>query len=108
MALTWHCSRMANERNTMRLLILCFLLSTVAVAEGATPFEFAVYRTKLPRHEPGQLKINESGVSYLSESGKTSLTLPFLDIREADLSDPTRITLTMYDIAKLRLGGNRV
>ena len=92
----------------MRLLLFSFLLSTAAFAEAATPFEFAVYRTKLPRHEPGQLTINESGVSYRSENGKTSLTLPFLDIREADLSDPVRITLTTYDIAKLRLGGNRV
>jgi hypothetical protein len=92
----------------MRLLLFSFLLSTVAFAEAATPFEFAVYRTKLPRHESGQLTINESGISYRSENGKTSLTLPFLDIREADLSDPVRITLTTYDIAKLRLGGNRV
>ena len=83
-------------------------MSTVAFAEAATRFEFAVYRTKLPRHEPGQLAVTESGVSYRSDNGKTSLTLPFLDIREADLSDPARITLTTYDIAKLRLGGNRV
>ncbi len=92
----------------MRLLLFSFLLSSVAFAEAATPFEFAVYRTKLPRHEPGKLTVTESGVSYRSENGKTSLTLPFLDIREADLSDPARITLTTYDIAKLRLGGNRV
>lgn len=91
----------------MTLFLLISLLLAPPVAEAATPFHFAVYRTKLPRHEPGQLIITDAGVNYRSENGKTSLTLPFLDIREADLSDPTRITLTTYDILKRRLGGRR-
>src|SRR6266496_5524178 len=91
----------------MRLLLFT-LLSFAAFAEAEAPFHFAVYRTKLPRHESGQLTITEAGIHYQSDNGKTALALFFLDIREADVSDPTRITLTTYDIAKRRLGGHRI
>jgi hypothetical protein len=93
------------------MIIKSFLLTitlTAMLAQAAAPFDFDVYRIKLRHNEPGKLVITESSVSYQSKNGKTSLTLPLLDIREADVSDPSRITLTTYDVTKRRLGSHAV
>ena len=92
----------------MLLKTLCAcLLMTATLLEAAAPFHFAVYRKKLLRDELGQLEIGELGVTYRSDDGKTSYTLSFADIREADVSVPGRITIETYDVVKRRLGGNR-
>jgi hypothetical protein len=91
----------------IRNLLVVFNISA-ALLDAAAPFSFAVYRTKLTRDEPGQLEISESGVRYHADKKKTSITLPFADIRRADVSDPSRITLETFDITKRRLGGRKV
>ena len=81
-------------------ILLTTALMAVTLLPAAEPFHFEVYRNKLPRREPGALDINEHGISYRSDDGKTALTLPFEDIREADVSVPGRIRLLTYDVLK--------
>jgi hypothetical protein len=88
-------------------VFVAVLFSAMLLA-AAAPFSFGVYRKRLTRDEPGQLEISDTGVSYQSENKKTSLTLPFTEIRKADVSDPTTITLEMFDITKRRLGKEKV
>ena len=70
-------------------------------------FTYPVVREKTFKDEPGRLEISEAGVSYKSDNGKTAIQLPFRDIREADVSDPTVIKLESYDVLKRALGGRR-
>ena len=84
-------------------ILLTTALMAVTLLPAAEPFHFEVYRNKLPRREPGALDINEHGISYRSDDGKTALTLPFEDIREADVSVPGRIRLLTYDVLKRAL-----
>lgn len=85
-------------------------LAMVTLAMG-TPvpspdFEFSVVRVRsavglpLPKKERGRLIFSDSGASYRSENGKTSVEVPYADIREADVSDPRKIRIETYDILK--------
>jgi hypothetical protein len=54
----------------------------------------------LPKKERGHLIFSDSGAAYRSQNGKTSIDVPYADIREADVSDPRKIRLETYDISK--------
>ena len=98
---------------------LIALLAIAAAARGAaapgTDFEFSVVRVRsalglpfpkklpLPKKESGHLVFSDSGVAYRSQNGKTSIEIPYEDIREADVSAPRKIRLETYDIVKRRL-----
>jgi hypothetical protein len=88
---------------------LCaFALMSATILSGSEPFSFEVKRTiTLLRNERGKLEINDGGVSYRSDDGKTVYALSFPDIREADVSVPGRITIETFDVVKRRLGGNK-
>ncbi len=92
------------------MMLKCFwvLVFSLGLLKAAAPFSYAVYRTKLPRAEPGQLQITDSGVNYESDNKKTAINLSFADIREADVSNPARITFETFDVLKRRLGGRTV
>lgn len=85
-------------------------LAIVALAAGAPvgppEFEFSVARARsafgLPslRKERGHLIFSDSGVTYKSRNGRTSIEIRYADIREADVSDPRKIRLETYDILK--------
>jgi len=104
-------TKQGNTRpRRFRILTNVFVavLFSAILLEAAAPFSFAVYRKRLTRDEPGQLEISDAGVNYQSENKKTALTLPFTEIRKADVSNPSRITLETFDITKRRLGGEKV
>ncbi len=89
----------------LALQLAIVTLATAAPAP-APDFEFSVVRVRsaiglpLPKKEAGHLIFSESGASYGSQNGKTSVQLPYSDIREADVSDPRKIRLETYDILK--------
>ena len=53
------------------------------------------------------MEISKAGVSYRSDNGKTAIHISTADIYEADLSDPSAIRITTYDMLKRRLTGRR-
>ena len=76
--------------------------------ELQTDFQYDVLRSKpLQKDEPGQLRINEAGIEYRSVNEKTSLLLPFIDVHEMDLSDPSVIRIETYEMLKRKLSGRR-
>jgi hypothetical protein len=99
-------TRQPQSRILMKLLGALFV--SAVLLEAADPLSYAVYRKRLTRDEPGRLEISDAGVSYQSEKGKTSLMLPFSEIRKADVSDPSRIVLETYDITKMTLGREKL
>ena len=88
------------------LRLLNFAVLWVSLGSSAAPFSFSVYRMKLTRDEPGQLKVTESGVRYSADKKGTTLSLSFPEIRLADLSNPKKITLETFEVTKRRLGGH--
>jgi hypothetical protein len=82
---------------------------TVSCALGGAEdtFGYAVVRGALLRGEHGRLEISKAGVSYRSDNGKTAIHIAAADIYEADLSDPSAIRITTYDMLKRRLTGRR-
>src|SRR5258705_12438688 len=91
----------------MYALLLVLSLATGSVQAGPD-FQFDVLRSRpLQKDEPGHLRINESGIEYRSINGKTTIRVPFIDIREIDLSDPSRIRIETYEMLKRKLAGRR-
>src|SRR6059036_2923928 len=61
----------------------------------------------MQKDEAGQLRIDDSGVNYRSANDKTSITLPFIDVREMDVADPSIIRIETYEMLKRKLSGHR-
>src|SRR5438874_1441729 len=75
-------------------------------AQGS--FEYDVVRSRsMQKDESGQLRINEAGIQYHSTNGKTSITLPFIDVHEMDVADPSAIRIETYEMLKRKLSGRR-
>ena len=86
---------------------LTLLLCAASATQAADAFRFPVARDKFLRDELGQLTIDDEGITYQSDNGKTSLRLAYADIRKVDVSRPNVIRLQTYDRLKRRLTGNR-
>ena len=89
------------------MFALLLILSLAAGAQEQPDFRYDVLRSKVWKDEPGQLLITASGIDYRSVNGKTSIQLPYVDIREMDLSDSGTIRIQTYDMLKKRLSGRR-
>src|SRR5439155_18703743 len=75
-------------------------------AQGS--FEYDVVRSRsMQKDESGQLRINEAGIQYHSTNGKTSFHLPFIDVHEMDVADPSAIRIETYEMLKRKLSGRR-
>lgn len=84
-----------------------FAVVLAALCLSAESFRYPVYRKDIPRHESGSLLIDESGISYQSDSKKKSIQIPFLEIHEADVSNPREIRIETYEALKRKLMGHR-
>jgi len=77
-------------------------------ATQQTEFQYEVVRSRpLQKDEPGQLRIDTSGIEYRSGNGKTSIRLPFIDVHEMDVADPSAIRIETYEMLKRKLSGRR-
>ncbi len=94
-------------RTYLRKGVLALFLCAANAAQAAETFQFRVVRDKLLRDQSGQLTIDDGGITFRSDNGKTSLQFAYPDIRKADLSHPTVIRLHTYDRLKRKLGGHR-
>ena len=91
----------------MLKILLTLLLCAPGPAQAAEAFQFPVVRDKLLRDESGHLTIDDEGIIYRSENGKTTLRFAYADIRKANLSRPHVIRLQTYDRSKRKLTRNR-
>jgi hypothetical protein len=85
------------------------LILSMAVGGLQEPtFQYDVVRSKsAQKDEPGQLRIDTSGIEYRSTNGKTSIRLPFIDVYEMDVSNPLAIRMETYEMLKRKLSGHR-
>lgn len=88
----------------MKSIPYLILFLTVILPAQAQIFQLPVVRERISRRgEPGRMTISEAGVAYESTDSKTSLHLSFTNIWEADLSQPSRISIQTYDRDALAL-----
>ena len=87
-----------------------FLILSMAFGSPQTEprFQYNVVRTRsLQKDEHGQLRIDTAGIEYRSANGKTSIRVPFIEVHEMDVSDPSAIGIETYEMLKRKLSGRR-
>jgi len=88
-----------NFPRVLALLALPALLA--AEAAGKDVFDLKVERVRMLRNQPGNLHIDAAGIAFRSSDGKTTVTIPMKDLREADVADPHALRFEMYEVQKL-------
>ena len=91
------------------MYVFLLILSIAAGGFQEQPtFEYDVMQSRpLQKAESGQLRIDTSGIEYRSANGKTSIRLPFIDVHEMDIADPSVIRIETYEMLKRKLSGRR-
>src|SRR5262245_4057669 len=85
-----------------RIFSLLAMATHVGFAQN-TPdsFDMKVERVRILRnHQPGDLHIDAHGITFRSRDGKTSITLPIHDLREAEVADPHALRFQAYEVRK--------
>ena len=77
-----------------------FQMGLVIAALGAEAFDFDVARWRPLRDEPGTLHIDARAITFHSRDGKTSLTIPLRELREANVADARALRFGMYEVNK--------
>src|SRR5882757_7828442 len=77
-------------------------LPTLLTAEtaGKTVFDLKVERVRMLRNQAGDLHIDAEGITFRSSDGKTTVTIPMEDLREADVADPHALRFQTYEVQK--------
>jgi hypothetical protein len=83
----------------LSLTLLPALLVGAGAAEKDT-FDLKVTRVRMLRNQPGGLHIDSEGVTFRSTDGKTTVTIPMKDLREADVADPHALRFETYEVQK--------
>jgi hypothetical protein len=86
-----------------RLLSLTVLVA--GLAAGATAkdvFDLKVERVRMLRNQSGDLHIDAEGATFRSSDGKTTVTIPMKDLREADVADAHALRFETYEVQKWR------
>jgi hypothetical protein len=79
-----------------------FLLAGAALSAAASAgtFDFKVERIRLSRNQSGNLHIDAKGIRFQSSDEKTVITIPFEDLRQADVANPKTLRFQMYAVDK--------
>jgi hypothetical protein len=87
--------------NFMRVVLMTFLpaLFSIAAADDEA-FDLKTTRVRPLRSQPGDLRIDTNGVTFRSRDGKTTITIPMADLREADVADPHALRFETYEVQK--------
>jgi hypothetical protein len=72
----------------------------VIAAPEKEVFDLKVTRVRILRDQPGDLHINSEGVTFQSSDGKTTVTIPMEDLREAEIADPHALRFETYEVQK--------
>jgi hypothetical protein len=80
--------------------ILCLGLLTLAVVAAQEQFDFPVERVRTLRNQPGELHIDDRGVSFRSKDGKTNIEIKMQDLRTTSVADPRTLRFETYEVSK--------
>jgi hypothetical protein len=83
-----------------RVLALTLLAPLLAASAENGVFDLKVTRVRMVRNQRGDLHIDAAGVTFRSSDGKTTVTIPIKDLREADVADPHALRFETYEVQK--------
>src|SRR6266849_6563057 len=84
-----------------RVLVLTSMVALLgADAVEKDVFDMRAERVRILRNQPGDLHIDAQGITFRSADGKTSITIPMQDLREADVADPHSLRFETYEVQK--------
>jgi hypothetical protein len=84
-----------------RVLVLTFLPTLFAPGSpNEDVFDLKVTRVRMLRNQPGDLHIDAESVTFRSSDGKTTVTIPMKDLREADVANPHALRFETYEVQK--------
>jgi len=73
----------------VKIVLGTFLPALLLIgAPGNEAFALKVERVRTVRNQPGDLRIDATGVTFRSSDGKTAITIRMKDLREADVANP--------------------
>src|SRR5258706_3144617 len=87
------------------MTLLRVLLSVLAPALLALPappevFDLTVDRVRTLPDQPGDLHIDDQGVTFRSKDGKTNVTIKMQDLRDVDVADAHALRFGTYEVQK--------
>jgi hypothetical protein len=86
---------------TVRIIALTVLARLFAMAApGDNVFDLKVTRVRTVRNQPGDLHIDNQGITFRSTDGKTNIAIVIQDLREADVADPNGLRFETYEVPK--------
>jgi len=83
-----------------RILALTLLAPLLAACAENGSFDLKVTRVRMLRNQRGDLHIDDAGVTFRSSDGKTTVTIPMKDLREADVADAHALRFETYEVQK--------
>jgi hypothetical protein len=72
-------------------------LFTIAATENGV-FDLKVTRVRTLRDQPGDLHIDDKGITFRSTDGKTSIEIPMKDLRDVSVADPHALRFGTYEV----------
>src|ERR1700686_706906 len=83
-----------------RILALTLLAGLLAPCTESGVFDLKVTLVRMVRNQRGDLHVDAAGVTFRSSDGKTTVTIPIQDLREADVADPHPLRFETYEVQK--------
>src|ERR1700694_1098123 len=83
-----------------RILALTLLAPLLAACAQNGWFDLKAPRIRIGRNQRGDLHIDAEGVAFRSSDGKTTVTIPMKDLREADVADTRALRFETYEVQK--------
>ncbi len=84
-----------------RIIGLLAVIVGFSTAQNAPDaFDLKVERVRVLRNQPGDLHIDGKGMIFRSRDGKTNITVPIEDLREADVADPRAMRFQAFEVQK--------
>lgn len=85
----------------IRVIGIGALAAHFGMAQNAPDvFDLKVERVQILKDQPGDLHIDGQGMSFQSLDGKTKISVPIDDLRQADVADPRSLRFQAYEVEK--------
>lgn len=85
----------------IRIIGLAALIAAISQGQAVPEaFDIKAERVRLLRNQPGDLHIDAHGIGFRSADNKTTINVPILDLREADVADPHSLRFQTYEVQK--------
>src|SRR5690349_20531813 len=84
----------------LKVPLSALVTALIAFASPQEAFDLAAERVRTLRNQPGDLHVDEQGITFRSKDGKTNISIKMQDLREASVADPRALRFETYEVEK--------